>query len=50
MTQNEDRALENLEEWQINEVEEAIREAARGEFASSEEVQRTMEYRTRRSR
>jgi len=39
----------SLEEWQVKEIEEAIGEADRGEFASSDEVQRVMERWTRRS-
>jgi len=51
MSQTEDRPLAqpSLEEWQVGEIEEAIREADRGEFASFDEVRRTMERWTRRS-
>ena len=51
MSQTEDRPLAqpSLEEWQVGEIEEAIREADRGEFASFNEVRRTMERWTRRS-
>jgi predicted transcriptional regulator len=45
MSQNEDHPLAqpSLEECQVEEIEEAVREAGRGEFASSDEVQRVME-------
>jgi predicted transcriptional regulator len=49
MSQTEARpfAQRSLEEWQVEEIEEAIREADRGEFASSGEVRRTLEKWTR---
>jgi RHH-type rel operon transcriptional repressor/antitoxin RelB len=39
-----------LNEWQISEIRKALAEADRGEFASSEEVKRTLKKWTRRAR
>ena len=38
-----------LNQWQIGEIKKAIEEADRGEFASAEEVRRTMKKWTRRA-
>jgi RHH-type rel operon transcriptional repressor/antitoxin RelB len=38
-----------LNEWQIGEVRKALREADRGEFASAQEVQRTIRKWSRRA-
>lgn len=39
-----------LNEWQIKEIQRAIGEADRGEFASDDQVRRTMKKWTRRAR
>jgi RHH-type rel operon transcriptional repressor/antitoxin RelB len=39
-----------LNEWQIGEIRKALSEADRGEFATSQEVQRTIKKWSRRAR
>jgi len=39
-----------LNQWQIGEVRKALREADRGEFATSQQVQRTIKKWKRRAR
>jgi len=44
------REYVTLNEWQIGEIRKALREADRGEFASAQEVQRTIKKWSRRAR
>jgi RHH-type transcriptional regulator, rel operon repressor / antitoxin RelB len=44
------REYVTLNEWQIGEIKKALGEADRGEFATPEEVQRTIKKWTRRAR
>jgi predicted transcriptional regulator len=44
------REYVTLNEWQIGEVKKALGEADRGEFATPQEVQRTIKKWTRRAR
>jgi predicted transcriptional regulator len=44
------REYVSLNQWQIGEIKKALAEADRGEFASSEEVARTMKKWSRRAR
>jgi RHH-type rel operon transcriptional repressor/antitoxin RelB len=44
------REYVTLNEWQIGEIREALGEADRGEFASAQEVQRTVKKWSRRAR
>jgi RHH-type transcriptional regulator, rel operon repressor / antitoxin RelB len=44
------REYVTLNEWQIEEIRKALGEADRGEFATPQEVQRTMKKWTRRAR
>jgi RHH-type rel operon transcriptional repressor/antitoxin RelB len=44
------REYVTLNEWQIGEIKKALGEADRGEFATPQEVQRTIKKWTRRAR
>jgi predicted transcriptional regulator len=44
------REYVTLNEWQIGEIRKALVEADRGEFATPQEVQRTIKKWTRRAR
>ena len=44
------REYVTLNEWQIGEIRKALSEADRGEFATSQEVQRTIKKWSRRAR
>lgn len=44
------REYVTLNEWQIGEIRKALSEADRGEFASAQEVQRTIKKWSRRAR
>jgi len=44
------REYVTLNEWQIGEIRQALGEADRGEFATPQEVQRTIKKWTRRAR
>jgi RHH-type rel operon transcriptional repressor/antitoxin RelB len=44
------REYVTLNEWQIGEIKKALGEADRGEFATAQEVQRTIKKWTRRAR
>lgn len=44
------REYVSLNEWQIGEIRKALGEADRGEFATSQEVQRTIKKWSRRAR
>jgi predicted transcriptional regulator len=44
------REYVTLNEWQIGEIRKALVEADRGEFSTSQEVQRTIKKWTRRAR
>ncbi len=46
-SRKETRELSDLERWQIGEIEKALDEADRGEFASDEEVEQVVERWTR---
>jgi predicted transcriptional regulator len=42
MSPSEKDNHEDVEQWQIEEIKKGLEEADRGEFASDEEVQRTL--------
>jgi len=42
LSEKETRELDDLEQWQIEEIEKGIDEADRGEFASDEEVEEVL--------
>ena len=42
LSEEEARGLDDLERWQIEEIKKGLEEADRGEFASDEEVQQTL--------
>ena len=47
LSEKETRELDDLEQWQIEEIEKGIDEADRGEFASDEEVEEVLKRWTR---
>jgi predicted transcriptional regulator len=47
MLPSEKETREEVERWQIEEIEKALEEADRGEFASAEEVERVFQRWTR---
>lgn len=49
LPEKETPEMSDLERWQIEEIEKALAEADRGNFASDEEVQRVMKKWTHRA-
>jgi predicted transcriptional regulator len=43
LSEKETRELDDVERWQLEEIKKGLEEADRGEFASEEEIQQTLQ-------